>query len=79
MLIRLAGLFCWAFGVWVLLTWTLTAEQLIFGAVVAAAVVALLAGAGRRADPLGDSPAHPSAAKRRGGEFSPSISRSLRE
>ena len=25
MLIRLAGLFCWAFGVWVLLTWTLIA------------------------------------------------------
>src|SRR5260370_41591174 len=44
---RLAGLFLWAFGVWVLLTWTLTAEQLLFGAVVAAAVAVALA-------PLGD-------------------------
>jgi multicomponent Na+:H+ antiporter subunit E len=47
MLIRLVRLFCWAFGVWVLLTWTLTAEQLIFGALVATAVALALA-------PLGD-------------------------
>jgi multicomponent Na+:H+ antiporter subunit E len=50
MLIRLAGLFCWAFGVWVLLTWTLTAEQLLFGAVAAAVVALALA-------PLGPWPA----------------------
>jgi len=51
MLIRLAGLFCWAFGVWVLLTWTLTAEQLIFGAVVAVAVALALAPLGNVAGP----------------------------
>ena len=47
MLIRVAGLSCWAFLVWTLLTWTLTAEQLIIGAVVALAVAVALA-------PLGD-------------------------
>jgi multicomponent Na+:H+ antiporter subunit E len=47
MLIRLVRLFCWAFGMWVLLTWTLTAEQLIFGALVATAAALALA-------PLGD-------------------------
>jgi multicomponent Na+:H+ antiporter subunit E len=47
MLIRVAGLTCWAFLVWVLLTWTLTVEQVIFGAVVALAVAVALA-------PLGD-------------------------
>jgi len=47
MLIRLAGLACWAFLVWVLLTWTLTVEQLLFGAVAAVAVAVALA-------PLGD-------------------------
>jgi multicomponent Na+:H+ antiporter subunit E len=51
MLIRLAGLFCWAFGVWVLLTWTLTAEQLLFGAAVAAAVAVALAPLGTVAGP----------------------------
>jgi multicomponent Na+:H+ antiporter subunit E len=39
---RWAALFCWAFLVWVLLTWTLTAEQLLFGAGVAAAVAVAL-------------------------------------
>jgi len=29
---RVAALWCWTFLVWVLLTWTLTAEQLAFGA-----------------------------------------------
>ncbi len=47
MLRRVAALFCWAFGVWVLLTWTLTAEQMLFGAGAAAAVALALA-------PLGD-------------------------
>lgn len=47
MLIRVAGLFCWAFGVWMLLTWTLTVEQLVFGAVIALVVAVALA-------PLGD-------------------------
>jgi multicomponent Na+:H+ antiporter subunit E len=51
MLIRLVGLFCWAFGVWVLLTWTLTAEQLLFGAVVAVAVALALAPLGEVAGP----------------------------
>jgi multicomponent Na+:H+ antiporter subunit E len=39
---RWAALFCWAFLVWVLLTWTLTAEQLLFGAGLAAAVAVAL-------------------------------------
>jgi multicomponent Na+:H+ antiporter subunit E len=43
MLMRLAGLFRWAYGVWVLLTWTLTAEQLLFGVFVALVVVLALA------------------------------------
>jgi multicomponent Na+:H+ antiporter subunit E len=51
MLIRVAGLFCWAFGVWVLLTWTLTAEQLIFGALVALVVALALAPLGNVAGP----------------------------
>ena len=51
MMTRLAALFPWAFGVWVLLTWTLTAEQLIFGAVVAAAVALALAPLGNVAGP----------------------------
>jgi multicomponent Na+:H+ antiporter subunit E len=51
MLMRLAGLFCWAFGVWVLLTWTLTAEQLLIGAVVALVVAVALAPLGEVAGP----------------------------
>jgi multicomponent Na+:H+ antiporter subunit E len=47
MITRVAGLSCWAYGVWVLLTWTLTAEQQLIGAGVALAVAAALA-------PLGD-------------------------
>ena len=53
MLMRLVGLFCWAFGVWVLLTWTLTAEQLLIGAVVALAVAVALAPLGEVAGPGG--------------------------
>jgi len=45
---RLAALFCWAFGVWVLLTGTLSAEQLLFGAFAALAVALAFA-------PLGDT------------------------
>lgn len=33
----------WSFGVWLLLTWTATAEQLVFGAVVAIIVAVALA------------------------------------
>jgi multicomponent Na+:H+ antiporter subunit E len=51
MLIRIAGLFCWAFGVWVLLTWTLTVEQLLFGVAVALAVALALAPLGNVAGP----------------------------
>jgi multicomponent Na+:H+ antiporter subunit E len=51
MLIRVAGLACWAFLVWVLLTWTLSAEQLIFGAVIALVVAVALAPLGAVAGP----------------------------
>jgi multicomponent Na+:H+ antiporter subunit E len=44
---RVIPLFCWAYASWVLLTWTRTAEQLLFGAGIAAAVAVALA-------PLGD-------------------------
>jgi multicomponent Na+:H+ antiporter subunit E len=45
---RVAALSCWAFGVWVLLTWTRTLEQLAFGVAVAIVVAVALA-------PLGDT------------------------
>ena len=48
---RAAALFCWAYAVWVLLTWTRTAEQLLFGAGIAAAVAAALAPLGPVAGP----------------------------
>jgi multicomponent Na+:H+ antiporter subunit E len=48
---RVSALFCWAFGVWVLLTWTLTAQQLLFGAGVAAIVAVALAPLGAVAGP----------------------------
>jgi multicomponent Na+:H+ antiporter subunit E len=51
MLMRLAGLFCWAFLVWVLLTWTLTVEQVVFGICVALAVALALAPLGNVAGP----------------------------
>jgi multicomponent Na+:H+ antiporter subunit E len=44
---RAATLAVWAFAVWLLLTWTVTAEQLIFGAGLAVAVALALC-------PLGD-------------------------
>jgi multicomponent Na+:H+ antiporter subunit E len=40
---RLIALACWAFLAWVLLTWTLTVEQVAVGAAVAVAVAAALA------------------------------------
>ena len=44
---RLLGLWCWGYLVWALLTWTLTLEQVLFGAFIAAVVAVALA-------PLGD-------------------------
>ena len=44
---RVFALFLWAFGAWILLTWTVTVEQVIVGAAWAAAVAFSLA-------PLGD-------------------------
>jgi multicomponent Na+:H+ antiporter subunit E len=46
-LTRLIGLWCWAYLVWALLTWTLTLEQVLFGVFIAAVVAVALA-------PLGD-------------------------
>ena len=48
---RVVALFCWAFSVWVLLTWTLTPEQMLFGAAIAAAVAVALAPLGPVAGP----------------------------
>lgn len=48
---RATALFCWAYAVWVLLTWTRTAEQLLFGAGIAAAVAVALAPLGEVAGP----------------------------
>ena len=48
---RAMALFCWAYAVWVLLTWTRTAEQLLFGAGIAAAVAVALAPLGEVAGP----------------------------
>jgi multicomponent Na+:H+ antiporter subunit E len=48
---RAVALWCWAFAVWILLTWTPTAEQFLFGAGVAAAVAVALAPLGPVAGP----------------------------
>jgi multicomponent Na+:H+ antiporter subunit E len=48
---RIAALFCWAFAVWVLLTWTRTAQQLLFGVGVAAVVAVVLAPLGEVVGP----------------------------
>ncbi len=48
---RVLALFCWAFLVWVLLTWTLTLEQILAGAAAAAAVALALAPLGGVAGP----------------------------
>jgi multicomponent Na+:H+ antiporter subunit E len=50
-LARLIALWCWAYLVWVLLTWTLTVEQLLFGALIALAVAVALAPLGEVAGP----------------------------
>jgi multicomponent Na+:H+ antiporter subunit E len=46
---RVIAMSCWAYAAWVLLTWTRTLEQLLFGAGIAVAVAIALA-------PLGDVP-----------------------
>jgi len=51
MIRRMAALWCWAYLVWVLLTWTLTVEMQLFGAGVALAVAAALAPLGEVAGP----------------------------
>jgi multicomponent Na+:H+ antiporter subunit E len=48
---RVIALFTWTFAVWVLLTWTLTAEMMLFGAGLAAAIAVALAPLGRVAGP----------------------------
>jgi multicomponent Na+:H+ antiporter subunit E len=48
---RLIGLWCWGYLVWALLTWTLTVEQVLFGAFIAAAVAVGLAPLGEVAGP----------------------------
>jgi multicomponent Na+:H+ antiporter subunit E len=42
-MLRAAALAVWAYAVWLVLTWTATAEQLVFGAVVAVVVGCALA------------------------------------
>jgi multicomponent Na+:H+ antiporter subunit E len=51
MIRRLVALFVWAGGVWLLLTWTVTFEQLVFGGILAALVAGLLAPFGEVAAP----------------------------
>jgi multicomponent Na+:H+ antiporter subunit E len=46
---RMAALTCWCYGVWVLLAWTLTLEQLVVGGLVSLVAAALLS-------PLGEVP-----------------------
>jgi multicomponent Na+:H+ antiporter subunit E len=48
---RVVALSCWAFLVWVLLTWTLTLEQMLFGVVAAVVVAVALAPLGEVAGP----------------------------
>jgi multicomponent Na+:H+ antiporter subunit E len=50
-LARLIGLWCWGYLVWALLTWTLTVEQVLLGAFIAAAVAVALAPLGEVAGP----------------------------
>jgi multicomponent Na+:H+ antiporter subunit E len=42
MITRVVALFVWAYGVWLLLTWTVTFEQLVTGGLIAAAVAATM-------------------------------------
>ena len=48
---RVVPLFCWSYGIWILLTWESAAEQLLFGAGIAAAVAVGLAPLGEVARP----------------------------
>src|SRR5579875_1411730 len=48
---RVLGLACWAYLIWVLLTWTLTVEMQLFGVGVALAVALALAPLGEVAGP----------------------------
>lgn len=48
---RVIALFGWAFLIWVLLTWTVSVEQLLFGAGIALAVAVALAPLGEVAGP----------------------------
>jgi multicomponent Na+:H+ antiporter subunit E len=48
---RRAALFVWAYGTWLLLTWTVTFEQLVFGGLLAAAVALAMAPLGSVAGP----------------------------
>src|SRR4051812_26979438 len=48
---RVVALFCWAFLVWILLTWTSMAETLLFGAGIAAVVAVALSPLGEVARP----------------------------
>ena len=51
MIRRILALWCWAYLVWVLLTWTLTVQTQLFGAGIALAVAAALAPLGEVAGP----------------------------
>jgi len=51
MIRRIAALWVWAAGVWMLLTWSVTFEQLVVGGLVAAAVAAAFAPLGAVAAP----------------------------
>jgi multicomponent Na+:H+ antiporter subunit E len=51
MVMRVIGLWCWAYLVWALLTWTLTVEQVLYGAAIALAVAVALAPLGEVAGP----------------------------
>lgn len=48
---RVLALSVWAFGIWVILTWTRTLEQLVFGAVASVLVALALAPIGPVAEP----------------------------
>jgi multicomponent Na+:H+ antiporter subunit E len=50
-MLRVAALFCWAFGVWVVLTWSRALEVLLFGAGTAAVTAVALAPLGEVARP----------------------------
>jgi multicomponent Na+:H+ antiporter subunit E len=50
-MLRVVALFCWAYGVWVLLTWSRALEVLLFGAGVAAVTAVALAPLGEVARP----------------------------